>query len=215
MKPEHTPKLSEVSIITESIESKSLSVDIEKDTSIHPVLIVPTKQLTRTEYISQKANLLKNGEATIYDIGRDLKLTTKQIDFAKAYTDPNEAFGNGVQAAGIAYDLNPSNKNERNRCAVYAHNNLRHAAILTLIDILLDTEGLNDSYVDKQLLHLIQQNADLKVKVIAIKEYNAMKNRTKKQVEITHNNNFDLTRVGIDELKVLADIASRAKLGNG
>jgi hypothetical protein len=188
---------------------------IEYDVETFVPAVLPPRQLSRTEYIKEKADLLKEGHATIYDIGRDLKLTTKQIEFAKAYTEQSDQFGNGVRAAGKAYDLNPDNKNERNRCAVYANQNLKHAAILTLIDILLDTEGLNDSYVDQQLLFLIQQSQDLKVKAFAIKQYNDLKNRNKKQIEITHNNNFDLTRVGTEELKMLADIAGRAKLSNG
>lgn len=192
----------------------AVTTTIEDKETIIPTLL-PAKQPTRMELIQFKANQLKSGDLTIYDVGRELKLTMKQIEFAKAYTDPTEHFGNGIAAAAKAYDLNPSDKRERAICATYANQNLKHAAIMTLVDILLDTEGLNDQYVDKQLLFLISQNADLKVKGLAIKEYNAMHNRTKKQVEVTHNNNFDFTRVGVEELKMLIDVATKAKLNNG
>ncbi len=198
-------------------EDKSIAaVTVEHNgETIIPIIVPSTKPLTRMELIQYKAEQLKTGDVTIFDVGRELKLTTKQIEFAKTYTDPNQQFGNGVHAACKAYDLDINDKLQKARAAVYATNNLKHSTIMTLVDILLDTEGLNDSYVDKQLLFLITQSADLKVKSLAIKEYNALKNRTKKHVEITHNNNFDFTKLGSEELKMLIDVASKTKLGNG
>lgn len=190
-------------------------VTIYNDSETIIPTIIPAKQLSKMEVIKYYAELLENGNATIHEIGKQLSLTTKQIDFAKYYTEATEQFGNGVRAAGKAYNLNPDDKNQRNRCSVYSSNNLKHHGILTLIDILLSADGLNDSYVDKQLLFLISQHSDLKVKGLAIKEYNALKNRTKKMIEINNVRTYDFTNLSKEELAVLIALADRAKLGNG
>ena len=54
---------------------------------------------------------------------------------------------------------------------------------------LLDDMGLNDAHVDKQLAFLITQNAELSVKMSAIREFNKLRQRivekSKVQSEIT------------------------------
>jgi hypothetical protein len=42
---------------------------------------------------------------------------------------------------------------------------------------LLDLSGLNDDFVDKELLFVIMQNSDLGSKVKAISEYNKLRQR--------------------------------------
>jgi len=176
--------------------------------------IIPAKQLTKMEFIKLKSQQLVNGETSILEIGKELKLTNKQIDFCRYYTT-EEYFGNGVRAFGKAYGFNPDNKNERARCSVGASTNLKHAAILMLIDILLDSEGFNDQFMDKQLLLVATQNADLKAKMLAIKTYAEITGRVKKQVEVNHTKTYDFSQIGANELSMLIAIADRAKLGNG
>jgi hypothetical protein len=49
----------------------------------------------------------------------------------------------------------------------------------------LELQGLNDSYVDKQLELLITQNADFKAKIAAIREYNALKKRIVNKLDLS------------------------------
>ena len=61
---------------------------------------------------------------------------------------------------------------------------LTDANILKRINKLLDNEVLNDSFVDKQLLLVITQNADMSSKVQAIKEYNKLKQRIEERIKM-------------------------------
>lgn len=58
---------------------------------------------------------------------------------------------------------------------------------------MLSEVGLNDVFVDKQLLFLIQQHADLRVKLRAIQEYNRLKARHKIALELQAKKPFDIT----------------------
>lgn len=180
--------------------------------------VIPTvsqsRPLSKMEMIKHKAEQFNNGELSLLEIGKELKLLPRQIDFCKYYTT-EEFYGNGIRAYGKAYGLNPDNKNERAACSVGANNNLKHGAILMLINILLDSEGFNDSFVDKQLLKVITQDADLKAKMLAIKTYNEITGRVKKQIEVSHIKAYDFSQIGANELAMLIAIADRAKLGNG
>lgn len=176
--------------------------------------LMPNQSLSRMELITQKAELLKSGQATTYEIGKDLKLTNRQIDFCQYYTT-TEFYGNGARAYAKAYGLNYDDKNQRNRCASGANNNLSNLAILTMCDILLDGEGFNDAFFDKQLMFVATQNYDLKAKMLAIKTYAELKNRIKKTVEITHNSSFDYTQLPSQDLALLIQLAEKARLGNG
>ena len=55
------------------------------------------------------------------------------------------------------------------------------------IDELLEDGGLNDQYVDKQLLFLITQKADFHAKRGAITEYNKLKKRISDKLALTGN----------------------------
>ena len=60
---------------------------------------------------------------------------------------------------------------------------LRDVKVIQRINELLEEGGLNDQNVDKQLLFVINQFADFKSKIAAIKEYNAMRNRVASKSE--------------------------------
>ncbi len=176
--------------------------------------ITPAKQFTKMEFIKLKAEQLNSGELTTLEIGQELKLLPRQIDFCRYYTT-EEFYGNGIRAYGKAYGLNPDDKNQRAACSVGANNHLKHAAILMMVNILLDSEGFNDGFIDKQLLSVATQNADLKAKMLAIKTYYEVTGRIKKQVEVNHTRTYDFSQIGVNELAMLIAIADRAKLGNG
>lgn len=54
---------------------------------------------------------------------------------------------------------------------------LANVSVNAYIDELLEESGLNDQFVDKQLAMLITQNADLHLKLAAIREYNKVRGR--------------------------------------
>jgi phage terminase small subunit len=126
----------------------------------------------------------------------EVELNQKQELFCKHYVS-REFFGSGVEAYAEAYGLELSNPKEYNNAKVCASKLLTNANILIRINELLDDAGLNDSFVDKQLLIAITQNADLNSKVKAISEYNKLKQRITIKTDNKHtgtiNANFGST----------------------
>lgn len=108
-------------------------------------------------------------------------LNPQQEKFCRLYATDREFFGNGFQAYVEAYDVEPKGYKA---AMVSASRLLRNPKILDRINALLEVT-LNDQHVDKQLALVITQNADLKSKVAAIKEYNALRSRIKTKVELT------------------------------
>jgi hypothetical protein len=72
---------------------------------------------------------------------------------------------------------------------------LTNSNILSRINEELDAAGLNDNFVDKQLLFAITQNADLSSKVRAIQEYNKLKQRIIEKLETKNNNKITVEYV--------------------
>lgn len=110
------------------------------------------------------------------------KLTPQQELFCRLYAGDKEFFANGTQAYMEAFDI-PQNKYRS--AMVCAHKLLRKVNILNRINEILELRGLNDAFVDKQLEFMVTQNADFKSKMVAIKEYNALKGRVTKKVDLT------------------------------
>lgn len=111
------------------------------------------------------------------------KLNPKQELFCKLYASDREFFGNGLQSYAEAYGLDLEKKGQINVAKACAYELLTKPYILSRIDELFESRGLNDTFVDKQLEKLIIQDADFKTKVMAIKEYNALKQRITKKFE--------------------------------
>lgn len=125
---------------------------------------------------------------------REDELTPKQEEFCKLYATDREFFGNGVQAYIEAYGVDTNKPNYFKTAAACASRLLTNANILDRINELLELRGLNDAFVDKQLELLITQNADLKVKVSAIKEYNALKARVTKKLQLGNDPDNPITQ---------------------
>ena len=110
-------------------------------------------------------------------------LNAKQIRFCEFYVS-KEFFANGVEAYGEAYNVDITGKGyfhaKSNACKL-----LTNAYILKYINQLFDGAGLNDEFVDKQLLLTITQNADLGSKVAAVREYNKLKARITDKLDLT------------------------------
>jgi len=112
-------------------------------------------------------------------------LNLQQEEFCKLYTNSEsidrEMFGNGVQCYLEAYgdEYFESNKKPMSYLCAMAMSSrlLTNVKVINRINELLEEGGFNDQNVDRQHLFLINQHADLKTKMAAIKEYNAVKKR--------------------------------------
>lgn len=100
----------------------------------------------------------------------------KQEQFCILYASDREFMGNGVQSYIEANDVDLSKKNAYNVAKTQAGRLLSNVDINKRIAFLIEAE-LNDLQVDKQLSFMVAQNADLKVKLGAVKEYNVLKQR--------------------------------------
>lgn len=119
---------------------------------------------------------LTKGE--IYD------LNLRQLKFCELYVS-KEFFGNGVDSYMEAYDIDESKPGTYANARVGASRLLTNVKILKYVNDMLDANGFNDEFIDKQLLFTITQNADLGAKVAAIREYNKLKKRIEDKLAIT------------------------------
>lgn len=112
-------------------------------------------------------------------------LNQKQELFAQLYASDREFFGNGVQAYVEAYNPDTSKPNWYKTCAAAASRLLRNVKVIDRINEILENDGLNDAFVDKQLVFIIKQHADFGSKMAAIREYNKLKSRITDRSETT------------------------------
>lgn len=110
-------------------------------------------------------------------------INEKQKKFCELYANSEEFFANGVESYIEAYSPKRIG-NWYNSAKASASRLLTKVNILDYINNLLELRGLNDPFVDKQLELLITQNADFKSKLGAIKEYNQLKTRIRKELDI-------------------------------
>lgn len=113
-----------------------------------------------------------------------IELNPKQKLFCEYYVS-KDFFGNGVQSYFAAYSGEGEEEITYDTAKSNAHRLLTNAYILEYINSMLDEAGLNDAFVDKQLLFLINQNAEFPSKIAAIKEYNKLKQRITDKVDHT------------------------------
>lgn len=118
--------------------------------------------------------------------GLEKKLTPQQEEFCRLYTS-KEFYGNGTWSYAEAFDLDISDPKVYRRCMQGATTLLTNEEILVRLNELIDDRGLNDAFVDKQLLFVITQNADLHAKMKAITVYNDLKNRITRKLELHIN----------------------------
>jgi hypothetical protein len=113
------------------------------------------------------------------------KLSLQQQAFCELYASDKEFFGNGTQSYIEAYDMDMSKPNAYKTAAAAASRLLINVNVLNKINELLELRGLNDAFIDKQLEFLVTQNADLRTKIAAIREYNKLKSRITERLEVT------------------------------
>lgn len=110
--------------------------------------------------------------------GADFGLNPKQSRFCELYASAEEFFGNGTKSYMEVYKCTYTTA-QANAADLLANTN-----ICAYINSLIELSGFNDENVDKQLNMLINQHGDPRVKVAAIKEYNVLKQRITKKVEL-------------------------------
>ncbi len=110
----------------------------------------------------------------------ETELTPKQELFCQAYVS-EDFFCNGVKAYMLAFG---KDEDKYNSAKVEASKLLTNPNVLKRIDDLIGDLALNDQFVDKQLAKMILQEEDKKVKVQAIKEYNNLRARITKNINV-------------------------------
>lgn len=125
------------------------------------------------------------------------RLTLRRELFCRYYAGTQEFFGNGVKAYLEAAEMFRKPKEKPityDHAKAEASRLLTNPNILKRIDQILENTmgqiGLNDQFVDKELLFCITQKGDMRSKIMAIKEFNALKQRVKKKVEVDLSNPF-------------------------
>lgn len=120
------------------------------------------------------------------DLAKDSLLNARQELFCQLYATHEEFFGNGTQAYIEAY--NPDREGNWYKSAqASASRLLSNVKIIERINTILEQTGFNEAFVDKQLSFLIAQHDDKSVKLGAIKEFNALKARIIKKLDLTTN----------------------------
>lgn len=112
-------------------------------------------------------------------------LNQKQELFCQLYATDREFFGNGVQSYVEAYEPDTSKPNWYKTACSVASEMLSKPKVYDRINELLELGGLNDAFVDKELLFLIKQHDDKSAKVAAIREYNKLKSRITEKIDHT------------------------------
>lgn len=116
-------------------------------------------------------------------MNEDRTLNPKQEKFCQLYATDKEFFGNGVESYVEVYDVDQSKPNWYKSACSSASRLLSNVKVCERINTLLEEGGLNDQFVDKQLVFLITQHADFGSKMAAIREYNQLKSRITKNIK--------------------------------
>jgi phage terminase small subunit len=114
---------------------------------------------------------------------KETGLNERQMKFCELFVS-EDFFGNGVQSYIAAYQIDITRKGAYEGARACASENLTKPNILKYINSLIDVGGFNEQNVDKQLLIVMQQNADYGAKVQAIREFNKLKTRITTKVDL-------------------------------
>ena len=116
----------------------------------------------------------------------ELGLNPKQKRFSEIYINPEESknFGNLTLAYQEAYDIDKTKKGWYDVCSVNGSRLIRNAKIIAYTNFLLGLQGLNDAFVDNELLYVLKQREDLPSKMAAVREWNKVKGRITDRIEM-------------------------------
>jgi hypothetical protein len=112
-------------------------------------------------------------------------LNPKQEAFCQLYAKSEEFFGNGVQSYLEVYDISKDKPNWYKTACAAVSRELSNVKVCQRISELLEKQGLNNEFIDKQLLFLITQHADFTNKLGAIREFNKLKQRITDKLDLT------------------------------
>lgn len=112
------------------------------------------------------------------------KLKPEWEMFCQYFAVNYETFGNATQAYAKAYHIDLSNKGAYASCRTGGYRLLTNDDILVRVNQLLGELIMNDTTVDMELAFLIAQKHDYSAKIAAIKEYNNLKQRIIKRLEL-------------------------------
>ena len=112
------------------------------------------------------------------------RLSFKERRFCLLYTSDREFFANGTASYAAAYGFDLTKKGAYDVCGVSAFDTLKKPKIKAYQSKLLDASGLSDIFVDKELVKLITQDMDFGAKIRAINEYNRLKGRHTKNLNL-------------------------------
>lgn len=113
-------------------------------------------------------------------------LNMRQELFCELYISTDrEMFGNGVQCYIEAYDFDITVKGAYDTARINASRLLTKANIIKRINDNLSSGGFTEENVDRQHLFLVNQHGDLRTKMQAIKEFNALKKRIVNRLDLT------------------------------
>lgn len=130
------------------------------------------------------------------------KLNEKQELFCQLYASDEEFFGNWVQTYIEVYKPDQTKKNRYNTACASVSRMLSNVKLCDRINEILEEKWLNDNFVDKQLLFLINQHQDKSTKLWAIKEYNTLRARVEKWRQKALDN-WQITKDVIPQVQVV------------
>lgn len=105
--------------------------------------------------------------------------------FCQFFAVNYETFGNATQSYAKAYHIDLNRKGANHSCRSNGYRLLTNDDILARINQLLSELVMNDTTVDMELAFLIAQKIDFGAKIAAIREYNNLKQRITRKIEIS------------------------------
>lgn len=167
---------------------------------------------TRVAMIEHEVANLNSGNKTIEQVGRELGLQPQQVTFCIEYVNHTMHTGRGLQAAANAYGYDVTTTKGKTNAYACSNNNLKDIQCGMLIDILLSGMGMNDHAMDKRLFEIAMDRSDNKTAVLAIQEYNKVKNRIQQTIQVYHKPVMDFTAYTPDQLKMLLQLIQVGKI---
>ncbi len=133
-------------------------------------------------------------------------LNPQQEKFCRTYVS-KEFFAHGTESYAVAYGIELTAESY-NTCKSNASRLLLNADILARINELLELSGMSDEFMDKQMLFVATQNADLNAKMKAISEYSRLKGRIIEKMEMKQTG-IDVTKLSDETLKAIEEDLKR------
>lgn len=100
-----------------------------------------------------------------------------------------------LRAFALAKSIDLTKEGAYIKCAAGSTRWLKRAKICKRMHQLMTLAGFTDEGADKELNFMMHQHHDLRTKLGAVKEYNALKKRTDKGKNIFKGNTFNLAQV--------------------